>query len=444
MTVHDLVSGSLLDPGAELNETEARLLRSIDNQRAWMEDLLLRLMAARSIPGREHEAQTIVESVLRDLGLDLSTVPMEAETLRASALASPFDHDITGKYNVVGHWTPPGVNGRSLTLSGHVDVLHPPAPSLWSMPPFSPRVQEGEIVGWGALKAGLVAMLGAVRAIRLAGLEPAGQLRIQSVVEEEIGGNGAVATNLALPPLDGALVAGCAGETVAVAQVGVVWVEITVVVPPAHAAAGDHTESALDKALSIARMLEATSARRAKNPPESFRGLPNPLAFNLGLIQAGSLPSLTPDECTIQCRIGSFPGDRPAEVVKRVEEEVRQHADQDATLRAYRPTVRMAGFAASGFELERDAPLVRTAVTAHRKLSLEAILVGSTTATDTRAFVGSGTPAICVGPPVANLHSIEERVDMSALHQAAQKVALIISEWSGLTCTSSRRDSDSR
>ena len=98
-------------------------------------------------------------------------------------------------------WAAVGEGGRSLALNGHVDVVPPAAAELWTADPFTP-VRDGEwLVGRGAgdMKAGLAAMLGAVRALRGLGLAPLGDVQLQSVVEEECGGNGALQCVLALP-----------------------------------------------------------------------------------------------------------------------------------------------------------------------------------------------------------------------------------------------------
>jgi acetylornithine deacetylase len=319
-----------------------------------------------------------------------------------------------------------------LTLSGHVDVLPPPSPGLWPSPPYSPKVDPDGVSGWGGLKAGLIAMLGAVRAIKAEGLTPLGPLRIQAVPEEETGGNGTLAAALSLPATDAALVAGCAGPTFAVAQFGVAWLKVHVQVPPCHASEFGDDGSAISKALQVSHRLRGFADElRARIPPE-YGSLANPIGFNMGVIQGGTAPSMTAGECVIRCRIGFFPGMTLAELLQGARDAVASFAQSDPVLEKHPPVVSLDGFGAEPFELDPSSDFVRALLQAHSRAGGPAELVTSTTATDTRVFAGTGVPAACVGPVVENLHGIEERVLTQDLVQSAKVVALLVAEWVGL------------
>ena len=75
--------------------------------------------------------------------------------------------------------------------------------------------------GAADMKAGVVAMLGAVRALRDAGLR--GDIRIETVIEEECTGNGAAACRARGPRTDAALIPEPFNHAALVAQVGVLW-----------------------------------------------------------------------------------------------------------------------------------------------------------------------------------------------------------------------------
>ena len=92
------------------------------------------------------------------------------------------------------------------------------------------------------MKAGLAAIVGAVRGLQRLGLAPRGRVQLQSVVEEECTGNGALACVLAGHTADAAIVTEPTRGAIWTAQVGVLWFQVRVLGAPAHA--GDAADGA--------------------------------------------------------------------------------------------------------------------------------------------------------------------------------------------------------
>ena len=153
----------------------------------WAEDLLVELVAAST----EEAGQAVMARAFGEIGLEPVDVCLDADALRADPHSSPFSWDVSGKRNVVASWKGRG-GGRSLILNGHIDVVPPANEELWTSPPFAPRVDGDWIYGRGAgdMKAGLAAMTSAIRTLREQGVDLAGDVHLQSVVEEECTGNG--------------------------------------------------------------------------------------------------------------------------------------------------------------------------------------------------------------------------------------------------------------
>src|SRR5690606_5449113 len=105
---------------------------------------------------------------------------------------SPATVDYAESWNVVGRRAGSG-GGRSLAFNSHVDVVPAGSDRRWAVPPFEPARDGDWLYGRGAgdMKAGLVASIFALDAIAAAGLSLRGDVQVQSVVEEEITGNGA-------------------------------------------------------------------------------------------------------------------------------------------------------------------------------------------------------------------------------------------------------------
>ena len=94
-----------------------------------------------------------------------------------------------------------GNGPRSLLLNGHVDVVSAEPVQRWTKEPFGGEISGGRLSGRGAcdMKGGIAAMLLGVEAALAGGPLPLGLVIYQSVIEEECGGNGALAARLEGP-----------------------------------------------------------------------------------------------------------------------------------------------------------------------------------------------------------------------------------------------------
>src|SRR6202022_1185836 len=163
-------------------------------------------------------------------------------------------------------------DGHSLILNGHIDVVSPEPASLWSSPPFSPR-RDGEWLygrGAGDMKAGLAAIVGAVRALQRLGLAPGAPVELQSVVEEECTGNGALACVLAGSIADAAIVTEPTGGAVWTSQVGVLWFQVRVIGRPAHAGEAPSGHNAIEATFAVIQALRALEAELNTHRPPPY------------------------------------------------------------------------------------------------------------------------------------------------------------------------------
>jgi acetylornithine deacetylase len=89
---------------------------------------------------------------------------------------------------VVGVWRGTG-GGQSLLLNGHIDTIGAPGSmrARWDTDPWQPVVKDGRLYGRGSsdMKAGVVAMLWAVRALQASGFTPRGDVLLETVPGEE-------------------------------------------------------------------------------------------------------------------------------------------------------------------------------------------------------------------------------------------------------------------
>lgn len=411
--------------------------RAVAAQTPWMEALLADLVAAPTTVGNEESGQRIMAEAFTACGLEPVDVPLDADAIRADPHHSPFSWSVAGKRNVVATWTGTGTGGRSLILNGHVDVVPPASEALWTAPPFTPRREGDWLYGRGAgdMKGGLVAMTGAIRALRAAGVELCGDVQLQSVVEEECTGNGALQCLLAGVHADACVLCEPHPDHLTIAQVGVLWFSVDIRGIPAHAArASVLGHSAVDAAQAVIAGLRRLEADLNADPPTLYDRFAHPINLNVGTMHAGDWTSTVPAECTLTCRLACFPGQDPAELRARVEHAVAHAAEHDPFLAEHPPVVRYDGFSCEGSVVSPDEPLIERLSAAYRAVhGVAPDLLATTATTDARHFVRRGIPAVCFGPRAEEIHGIDERVSLSSMVEVATVLARFVLDWCGTT-----------
>jgi acetylornithine deacetylase len=314
--------------------------------------------------------------------------------------------------------------------------MSPAAGALWTGSPFAP-FRDGEwVVGRGAgdMKGGLAAMLGAVRALRGLSLEPLADVQLQSVVEEECGGNGALQCILSLPRVEAAVIPEPFPAAISISQVGVLWFHVDIEGIPVHVGDAGEGVNAIDAAFRIVAGLRELESELNAEPPAPYDVIPHPINLNVGVIRGGDWPSTVPAACTLSCRVALFPGQDVDALKRRVEETVASAADGDPWLERHPPRVRYDGFSGRGVAVAEDADIVRALSSAFAAATGGApALVPTTATTDARVFVESGIPAVCLGPLAERIHGVDERVNLPSVLETARTFAFLIRDWCGVT-----------
>src|SRR3954453_11105115 len=171
----------------DLTGAEARVLDAIDED--WIVDRLSRLVPVPSIVGRAARswAQQLLAGWLEELDCAVDRWPIDL-TDAATAPDGPGQEVArTEAWGVVGT-APAAEDGvPALVFAGHTDVVPAGDRTLWAGDPFVPRLADGQVHGRGAcdMKAGVVASLGALAALRTAGVRLIRPLALHAVVGEE-------------------------------------------------------------------------------------------------------------------------------------------------------------------------------------------------------------------------------------------------------------------
>ena len=395
------------------------------------------LVRVPSVRGCEGPAQDLMADAMRLRGMEVDDWRLDAAELRGVPGCAPLDRDTFRVRTVVGTHRPGATRGRSLILQGHCDVVPPGPLEMWAHPPFEPVIRDGWMHGRGAgdMKAGTSAALFALDAIAAAGFEPAARVHLQSVIEEESTGMGALATLQRGYRADCALIPEPTDHRLTRAQVGVVWFRLRVRGRPTHVATAGEGSNAILAAGDVLRGLQAMeaewNARAAEHP--IYADVPHPLNFNPGRIEGGDWASSVPAWCDVECRMGLLPGTGVAEAQAEIEDRVAEIAAGHPFLRDAPPEVVWNGFLAEGWTLEGAGREEEAFAWAHRAALGEPPEDRIMTAlTDTRFYGRYGIPALCWGPRAEAIHGFDERVELASLRTCTEVIALFVARWCGL------------
>lgn len=418
--------------------TEAEIVQAVGLQRDEAVALLSELVAQPSLLGAEQGAQALMRREFERNGLRIHEFAIDEDKIRDHPGYSPSIIPYEGRHNLVGIHQPVGpVRGKSLILNGHIDVVPVGTERLWTRPPFEPRIDGDKLYGRGAadMKAGIVAHTLAFRALQRLGYEPAAAVTLQSVVEEECTGNGALACLVEGYTADAAIIPE-PGEGIMTAQMGVMWVTIDVYGVPVHAAYAHTGVAAIAFAnhlVDALRELE-TLWNRPANRHACFAGHEHPINFNLGRISGGEWTSSVPTHCRVDMRLGFYPGRTPAEVRQQVEDHLRAAYNAHPQHASVQYEITYQGFQAQGCVVDTAQPVIGQLMQAHHDIAgALPPMFASTATTDVRFFHLYGKiPSTCYGPEGADIHGIDEWVSISSVQRVTAVLALFMARWCGL------------
>lgn len=137
-------------------------------------DFARRLIQTPSMPGEEAAIADLICTEMRELHFDEVWI------------------DAVG--NACGRIIGEDRSLPALVLNSHLDHVDPGDPGLWSSPPYAAEIRGGRIVGRGAadIKGPLAVQIYAMAGIHRQGQRPKRDVVFTGVVQEEVGGAGAI------------------------------------------------------------------------------------------------------------------------------------------------------------------------------------------------------------------------------------------------------------
>ena len=419
-----------------MNQVETQVLQKIDANWDQEVEFLRGLVRRPSTLHEEAQVQQFIARELEGIGLETDVWHVDHAEIARQPGYSPVEWSYEGRPNVAATWKSPS-GGRSLLFNGHIDVVPITPEDHWTYNPWGAEVANGRMYGRGAadMKSGVVAMIYAVRALREAGVELAGDVTLETVIEEECTGNGALAARARGYTADAAIIPEPLGQTALEAQVGVMWARITVRGKGAHAERASSSVNAISKACRVVEAVRELEERvnSVEAPLDQFQGVDHPLNYNVGICEGGDWASSVPEVCKLEVRISCYPGEDLKEVQSRFKDHVIEATKDDDWLSENPPEVNFYAFQAEGCTVSRDEPIFSVLGENHRSVTGSEIeFYTFTGTTDIRFFnLYYGIPATCYGPVGGNLHAPDEWVDLDSVKEVTQVLALTAMDWCG-------------
>jgi acetylornithine deacetylase len=424
--------GTIMPDSGLTSEIMASVEAGFDEQLAVTRELT----AIPSLRGREAPAQDYMARAYRERGLAVDRWKIDVNDIRHLPGFSPVMVDYDDAWNVVASHRPRESKGRSLIVNGHIDVVPTGPADMWASPPFEPRIEGNWLYGRGAgdMKAGLIAGMFALDALRRIGHQPAAEVYLQSVVEEECTGNGALACLQRGYRADAAIIPEPTSDALVSAQVGVMWFQVKIKGRPVHVSVAGTGANAIEAAYPIMKALHELEAQWNADRHAAFHAVNHPLNFVVSRIEGGDWTSSVPAWCTFDMRIGIYPGMELAKVRATVEQTVANAARNDSYLSNSPPEIVYHGFQAEGYVLENADEPIGVLERAHAAASGAALERHAITGTTDARFFGlyAGIPALVYGPTSESIHGYDERVDIASTKRVTQAIALFVAEWCGL------------
>ena len=392
--------------------------------------LLGDLVRARASSGRETAAQEIVAARLREAGCQVEVFDVDAARLSVLPDWGPTGLEYAGRPDVVGIIRGTG-GGRSLILNAHVDAVAPGPAELWERDAWSAEIVGDRLYGRGSWddKAGVATLVWLVEALRDAGTRLAGDLIVESVIEEEISGNGTLACAERGYRADAAVVIDGRGPGSAViAHGGQLWFRVTARGRSAAAVESRLGLNAIQLLLPVIEHLHALEADLARDAKAPFDALGQSAQLNVGVIAGGVTPTTVPGIASLDCHL-AFSAPRTLDQVKIAVTETVARAGAAVTVEFL--SLQVPPFVAPESEallaaLDRaQRPIIGTALERRTIAGFG----------DLRHFQRGGvTPCCLYGVTAGNApHAPNEWVDLEPLPRAARILAAFVCDWCGIT-----------
>jgi acetylornithine deacetylase len=399
---------------------------------------LQQFVQIESTTGIEQKGQAFIAELMKEAGMEMDIwCPTDDDLKGLKGYDGCGADNLGDRPNVVGIAKGSG-QGRSLILNGHVDTVPAGDLSKWIYGPYSGHIEDGELYGRGAcdMKAGLLAAVFAYKAVKDAGIKLKGDVQIQSVIGEELGGVGTLACVGRGYQADGAIIMEPTSNVITTGEVGTMLFRIIIDGKPAHGSASYEGVNAIDKFCYVYKEIRNWADEYNQNSDEKkdprFKNYKVPCDLSFGIVNAGTWCAMLPEFLTAEGRYGFPIKESVASARKLFEKELERISQQDEWLAEHPVRVEWYNVAWEPYDLPASHPLVTTLQEVCAEAGMSTEIGGNPYGTDIKYMNDMNTPAVIFGPgTIKKGHFVNESVPIKEYLQAINILARMIVRWCG-------------
>ena len=331
--------------------------------------------------------------------------------------------------------------GKSLVFSGHMDTM-PSYGKEWSVfkDPFSGSVEDGRLYGRGAIdmKAGTAAGFLALRCLDELGVDLAGDVWAESVVDEENGGaNGTLAARLRNPGIDFAMLGEPSDLAVGVETIGGTDWKASVVEKGAGGIGVGQTDvNPIHTLARVALALERYDRHLSwMAPPPAYPRDMRVRLLSYQLASGGSTyaeSGAVPTNGHLYFWQETFADKGEAEARAELLDFVQREIEAGGPLAGEAPVIEPVIRFLEGHRTDRGHPGLQSVARAYKAAGVPHVERGIPFATDAFIFRKvSKTDVAVVGPVGGNPHGIDEYVEVESLFALVKILVLTAIDFCG-------------
>lgn len=278
----------------------------------------------------------------------------------------------------------------TLLLNSHIDTVKPV--STWKRNPYQPTIENGRLYGLGSNDAGasLVSLLQVFRELSKQD-QPYNLIFLASAEEEVSGKNGIEKVLPQLPPIQVALVGEPTQMQPAIAEKGLMVLDVTAYGKSGHAARNEGI-NAIYQALEDIQWFKDYQFKEQSE-------LLGPVKMSVTVIQAGTQHNVVPDQCHFIVDVRSNEKYSNEEIFNTV----CQHIKSEAKARSFR---------LNSSSISQEHPIIRKAIEMGKKP------FGSPTLSDQALMK---FPSLKMGPGASSRsHTADEYIEIKEIREAIQ------------------------